>query len=95
MTTGIQPTVAAINSSLTNFALQLRNLSEQINDFNIYIEATGTAGLETLGFAPADAATVVEQASAMATVAGFYYGTSTAGEINDFNTYLTPLWAGQ
>lgn len=95
MAIGNQASVAGINSQLTSYAVQLRNLCDQIKIFNEFIGTLGAAGLETLGFASADATAVVNTAAIMNTVSALYYGTATQATDYDFDNALSGLWAGQ
>lgn len=95
MAAGMQPTVTGINQALSSYAQQLRNLCWQISNLNLEIGQLGTAGLEAIGYGAADAATVVNMAAILNTVAAVYAGTATQAAEYNFNTALAPLWAGQ
>lgn len=95
MTIGQQADTASINQALTSYAVQLRNLCEQIGDFNLFVAQLGAPGLEAIGFDAADAASVVSQAAVMNTMTALYMGTATQAAEFDFNNALAPLWAGQ
>jgi phage-related protein len=96
MAAGQQATPAAINQALTSYAVQLRNLCQQITNLNVFIGDLGTGGLETLTppYNADDAASVVSYAAILNTVAAVYYGTATQATEYDFNNALAPLWAG-
>jgi hypothetical protein len=101
MAVGNQATVPGINQALTNLAVQLRSICEQVTDFQTFVVAVGTAGLEAIGFDSTDAANVLTQASYLNTIAEIYYGTFGQGAAGstatafDFNNELSQLWAGQ
>lgn len=107
MTVGNQTTVTQVNSNLSSYALQMRQLMRQILDQWQYLNQLGQTGLENLGgtgngFSSADAAQVLTYIDYMQTVAGVYMGTvqaqgsgGTAAILYDFDSALTPLWAGQ
>lgn len=95
MSVGNQPTVASINQSLTNTALNLRNICGQITDLQEYISSLGTTGLQALGFTAADAQNIVTLVGYMNTVAAVYFGTAAQPTASNFNAALTVLWAGQ
>jgi hypothetical protein len=95
MTVGTQPTQATINQQLTAMALAMRTDLRNISNFQEYVVSLGLAGLEALGFAPADAQLVLNMASYMNTIAGVYFGTITQNSDFDFDNALCGLWAGQ
>jgi len=102
MSVGNQATEASVNQSLSDAALQLRNLCQAIMNFQSWIVQEGTAGLEAMGFSAADAAAVLTMSSYMNTVAGCYFGTvqqggsgGTGAIMFNFNNALCGLWAGQ
>lgn len=98
MPIGQQPSVLVIDSALTSYALQMRDLMRQIRDFNLQIGKLGAAGLVALqpaGYSPADASNAVAMAATLATPATLYFGTATQATTFNFNDALSPLWAGQ
>lgn len=95
MAVGQQATVNSINGTLTSNALQLREACRTAANFQEFIVALGLAGLEGLGYSPADAQTVLNMASYMNTIAGVYFGTITQGTDFDFDNALCQLWGGQ
>jgi len=70
MTAGIQPTLTGFNNQAGSLATTLRNTLEQIATFKAWLDATGSAGLQTLGMTSADAATLI----------------SAYNDLNDLNT---------
>jgi hypothetical protein len=94
MAAGNQATEASINNNLTQYAVQLRELAQNIADFEMFIITTGTAGLVAMGFTAADANTVEQMASYMNTIAGVYFGTATQASAFNFHNALSGLWAG-
>jgi len=102
MSIGNQPSVAALNQSLSSYAIQMRELMTQIANLNMSIAQLGAAGLEALPAPPngtqyssADAAAVIATAAIMNTVAAVYFGTATQATEYNFNNALCGLWAGQ
>lgn len=95
MTVGNQPTVTSVNGTLTMLCVSLRNVCDQIRTQDTAITNMGTAGLEALGFDPADAAAMLTAFSYLSTVAGVYYGTATQASDFDFDNELSQFWAGQ
>ena len=101
MAVGSQPSQGNINSTLTQLALALRELSNDMLEQGEYLNGLGLAGLEALGFTSDDAATVLQLIDYMTTVAGCYKGTvqqggtgGTGAILFDFESALTPLWGG-
>lgn len=72
-------TQASVNAYAAQMALQMRNTCQQSLAFNAAIVALGLAGLEAIGFSPADAQTMINMAADMAQVAGVYNGTVQSG----------------
>jgi hypothetical protein len=100
MAVGAQPTVASLNANLTSAAQQLRNLMQSITNFTVPVQNLGTAGLTALGFSAADAATFLQLAGYLSTIAGCYYGTVQQGGTGgtgaiqfNFNNALSVTWA--
>jgi hypothetical protein len=52
-------TVAGLNQTLGAILLNLETALDQINEMNTYLSATGSAGLQTLGFTSTDANNVM------------------------------------
>ena len=95
MAVGNQANNAAINSMLTQDALQLRNVCDQIRNHQTYIGTLGLAGLEAAGFSAADAQTVLTMMGYMNSISAVYYGTGTQASASDFDQALSELWGGQ
>jgi hypothetical protein len=95
MSVGQQATSAGINTQLTSLALNLRAACRAGANFQEFIVGQGLAGLEAMGFSPADAQTVLNMASYMNTVSGVYFGTVSQGTNFSFDNALSQLWAGQ
>lgn len=100
MSVGTQPTMGGINATLTTLAIQMRETFSDVLYQQAYLNMLGLTGLEALGFAPADAQSVLDHVNHMATVAQVYKGTQgqaaagqTAANFN-FETALTDLWGG-
>jgi hypothetical protein len=105
MAVGSQANQGNVNQTLTQMALSLRTVMRQVEDFGLWVNGPagiGLAGLEGLGFSPADAQTVLSFCGYMQNVAGCYYGTvqqggtgGTGAVLFNFDSALSPLWAGQ
>lgn len=83
MAIGNAPNLAQINSQAYQIALGFRSTAQQALAFQAYIVSLGQAGLVALGFAAADATTMLTCANYMATLAQVYEGTAT--QASDFN----------
>ena len=95
MATGDQADVGRVNAQLSSVALQLRNWATQALNYAQYVNKIGTAGLEAMGFTPADAAQVVTEADYMQTIAQIYKGDATQATAFNFEDALCGLWAAQ
>ena len=97
MTAGNQPSLAAVNQTAGSLAVQLRNLFEQINDFNAWLSAFGGAAqLEAeLQFSTADAQTIISTMANLAALAGIYQGTGTQAQEFNYEANSQALWGGQ
>jgi hypothetical protein len=100
MAVGSQGNPGNINGQLTQHALALRDVCNNIRNFQTYVVSLGTTGLQALGFSAADAQAVLTQASYLNTVAGCYYGTVQQGGSGgtgavqfSFDNELSSLWA--
>jgi hypothetical protein len=94
MTIGTQATSTTINNTLTQYAIQLRDICQDITNLQQYLVTLGTAGIEALGYDPADAASVQQMASYLATIAGVFAGTATQASEFNFGNALSGLYAG-
>jgi hypothetical protein len=92
---GSQDNVAQVNATISAYALQLRNLMDQIREQQEFIVGLGLTGLEAMGFSSGDAQSILNMWSYMNTVSGVYYGTVTQGSLFDFDNALSGLWGGQ
>jgi hypothetical protein len=94
MAVGNQPNQGNINNTLTENAIALRELANDIIQTQQYNTKLGLAGLQALGFAGPDAQAVLDDSNHMATVAQVYKGTATQAALFNFEDSLTHLWAG-
>jgi hypothetical protein len=101
MAVGEQATTQSINATLTSLSTGMRNICQQITWLQQFVTELGTAGLESLGYSPADAATVIQMVSYLNTVAGVFGGTvqqggqgGTGAIFFDFANALAGLSAG-
>lgn len=108
MTVGMQPTKAAFDQNLTQLALQLRSLMQQIRNewtsVNNGADGTPVQVLTAMGYdnttanAPGnqtDASYASYLLNTLNTVAEIYFGTATQATDYDFHNALAPLWAAQ
>lgn len=95
MTVGAQTTQAVVDSNLSSFALQLRDLANKILQQQAYLNKLGLTGLGVVGYTAPDAQAVLDNINHMATVMQVYKGTATQASPFNFEDYLTPLWGGQ
>jgi len=102
MSVGNQPNQGNINGTLTQLALEWRELVNKTLQQQAYLNKLGTTGLTGLGFTSGDATTVLDDINHMATPAGCYKGTvqqggtgGTGAILFNFEDYLTHLWGGQ
>lgn len=97
MTAGNQPSLAQVNQTAGSLAVQLRNLFEQVVDFNEWLSAFGGAAeLESaLGFTAADASTIISTIGNLFTLAGIYNGTGTQATVFNYSANSQALWGGQ
>lgn len=102
MAVGTPMTSQQVNAQLTQLALQLRSVMEQIDNFSTQISNAQAAGLEAAGFSPTDAASVLSFMGYMSTVSGVYYGKvqqggtgGTGASTFNFDNQLSALWGGQ
>lgn len=94
MAAGQPPTLALFNNQLTSFAIQLRHLMEQVSDVNLQVSKQGTAGLQALGAAPADATDIMNRWSQINTIAALYFGTATQAAAFNFDDALSNVRGG-
>jgi hypothetical protein len=97
MAIGNQATPAGLYSQLTQLSLNLREVMQDISDFNLFVGQLGAAGLEAapISMDSTDAAALVAAAAILNTPAAVYFGTATQAAEYNFNNALAPYWAGQ
>jgi hypothetical protein len=101
MTVGETLTQAQVNNLLTQLALQVRNVMDQIRMQQTPVLNMGQTGLEGLGYSSTDATTVLTLFGYLASLSQIYYGqlqqggTGGTGAIEfDFDNALSAVWAG-
>lgn len=94
MTVGAQTTQAVVDSTLSSFALQLRDLANKVLQQQAYYNKLGLTGLGVVGYTATDAQAVLDNINHLATVMQVYKGTATQATQFNFEDYLTPLWGG-
>jgi len=95
MTIGTQPGSGNIDNTLTQLAIELRNVMQDWLNLSAYVTSIGTAGLEVIGYSPAQAAAVEAVTGNMATLAQIYQGTPVGLPLPfNFSADTEPLWAG-
>lgn len=95
MAAGIQPTQGQVNQNAGQIAVNLRNLMQQIQNFQAWIATQGAAGLEALGFTAGDAATMISTIGNLNTLASIYQGTATQPAAFNYEANSNALWGGQ
>jgi hypothetical protein len=96
MSAGIQTSQAQVNATAGSLALNLRAAMQAIVNFQAWLAATQTAAtLETLGFSPADAATIISSVGNMSTLASVYTGAATQPATFNYEANSNALWGGQ
>lgn len=91
MAIGNIPNIQQVNSQAAQLAGQWRSVAEQTIYFQAYIASLGTAGLQALGFASADATAMVTMTNYMLTMAQVFQGTATQGTDFNFQNALVAL----
>jgi hypothetical protein len=98
MAIGNVPTVAQLNGQIAALATQYRTLAAQATELQAYVTGQGTAGLETLGFTAADAASFVTMTGYLNTLALIYGGQvqqggsgGTGASVFDFGNALSAV----
>jgi len=88
MAVGYQITQEGINSLAGALAVRLSNLAGDTNNF-----ATAVAGLSLtgVGFSAPDAATMTTAVGKLSTLTCLYYGTTSIGPLDNFDTDLAVL----
>lgn len=88
MAVGNPVDVGGLNAQLGDAAVTLRAAMEQIMTLWSFVQPTGEAGLEALGFSAADATSYFNASNYLQTVAGLYFGTGTQPAAFDFDSAL-------
>lgn len=88
MAVGNPTDVGGLNAQLGDAAVTLRAAMEQIQGLWAFVQPTGEAGLEALGFSATDATDYFNAANYLQTVAGIYFGTATQATAFDFDSAL-------
>jgi hypothetical protein len=92
---GMQNTAASVNMRAGALAIQLRNVCQDMKNFQEWILTLGETGLDQLGFTPADATSILNAVSYMNTISSVFFGTGTQGTVFDFDNALAALYGGQ
>jgi hypothetical protein len=107
MSVGPVVTSGTINTALSNFPVQLRNLMQQLANLSTSVNSTGDglAYLEQIGFSSAansenpgdisDAQYALNLIGYLNNIAGVYFGTATVSSEFNFNNAFAPMWNGQ
>lgn len=91
MAIGSIPTQAQLNAQLSSVALGLRTNADQVLHIWSYANDLGLAGLEALGFGPADAQAFLNSVNYMATIAQIYKGTAVQDTLFNFEDALAQV----
>jgi hypothetical protein len=84
-------TVAALNQSLGSILLNLVTALDQINEMNTYLQATGSAGLQTLGFTSTDANNIMSAWTDAQKLYNLFHDNATLTTAYDFTTFIKLL----
>lgn len=97
MTVGTQLSKNQIDTLISNYATQMRNLMEAVQDLSLNVngQGNGAAVLEVAGYDSGDATQTIAAISYLNTVAAVYFGTATQATDFNFNQELSQYWAGQ
>jgi hypothetical protein len=97
MTVGIPLAAATVNAQISNVALAMRGVMEQVSHLskNVNGQGNGLAVLEAAGFTAPDAATALAAISYLETVAAVYFGTAAQTPAFSFDQELSQWWGGQ
>jgi hypothetical protein len=95
MSAGFQPNQAQVNQNAGQIAVSVRNIMQQVQNFQAWVSTQGAAGLEALGFTAADAATVISTIGNLNTLASVYAGTATQPAVFNYEANSNALWGGQ
>lgn len=107
MSVGPVITSATVNTALSNFPVQLRDLMQQLANLSISVNSTGDglAYLEQIGFSSSanpdnpgntsDAQYALDLIGYLDNIAGVYFGTATVATEFNFNNAFAPFWNGQ
>jgi hypothetical protein len=88
MAVGNPVDVGGLNARLGDAAVSLRAAMEQIQSLWSFVQPTGAAGLEAIGFSPDDATAYFNASNYLQTVAGIYFGTGAQPDAFDFDSAL-------
>lgn len=89
-------TVASLNQTMGSILLNLMTTLDQVNEMQTYLAATGSAGLETIGFSSGDATNIISAwGDAYKLYQIFHAGTSSSYPTvtvgYDFSTFIKLL----
>lgn len=94
MTVGNQASESGLNATLGQVAVNIRNdLRQALNLFE-YVNSIGTAGLQALGFSPADATAYFNTLNYLQTVAQVFFGTASQSPAFDFDNAVCEVYGG-
>jgi hypothetical protein len=88
---GNTPTMAQLNAQAAQVAMAFRTNAQQALALQAYVVGLGSAGLQAMGFAAADATAMLAQCNYMATLAQVFQGTATQGSMFNFQNALVAL----
>lgn len=97
MSVGTPLTSSTVDMDITNLAVTMRNLMQDVTNLSLNIngQGGGQAFLESIGYDQEDAAAAQAAVSYLNTVAGVYFGTATQDSAFDFNQQLSQFWGGR
>lgn len=96
MAAGIQATEAGINLKAGQLATGLRDIMQQVVNFQAWLSTQTAATLEAnYGFSAGDAATLISAMGNLSTLAAVYSGTATVPSEFNYEANSNALWGGQ
>jgi hypothetical protein len=88
MSVGNPVDAGGLNARLGDAAVSVRAAMEQIQSLWSFVQPTGAAGLQALGFSAGDATAYFNAANYLQTVAGIYFGTAAQPDAFNFDSAL-------
>lgn len=95
MSVGIAASAQSVNAAVAQFALDLRNTFQQIQNFESWLSASGGATfLQGIGFTSADAATIVSTVGNLDQLRQIYQGLANLATAFNYEANSNTTWGG-